>query len=74
MIIGAGIFLLVKWLQDDGENEKKGKIGEINCIFQIDGITTERNILGKDFSHLSSISVFFNNTKIKNQKNINSQI
>ena len=34
MIIGAGIFLLVKWLQDDGENEKKGKIGEVNCIFQ----------------------------------------
>ena len=73
MIIGAGIFLIVKWLKD-GKNEKKGKIGEVNCIFQIDGITTERNILGKDFSYLSSISVFFNNTKIKNQKNINSQI
>ena len=64
LIIGAGIFFLVKWLQ---ENEKE-KIGEINCIFQIDNTEVETSILGKDFKHLNSISVYYDDEKLDNPK------
>ena len=44
--------------------EKKTKKGEINCIYFIDTISHNINILGKEFIKTSVIDIFINNKKI----------
>ena len=69
-VIIAGIILIIVAISGASTAGKKSKIGEINCIYEIDTITKTTEILGKDFTKNSDFDILVDGKKVKYSKEI----
>ena len=54
--------------ENESQNEELRKIGQINCIYDIEYITQKTTLLSENFNHNQDISIYIDGTKIKLSK------